>query len=360
MNVTSSKSMKICTKLSDYNYFLPKKLIAQQPTENREDARLLILQRSTGKIEHRTFHEITEYLCHGDLLVLNNTKVIPALVPGKRISGAFLELLLTEETGENQWKALIKSNARLKTGEEIYIGNNIISISAKLINKAEDGSWLITFDKNYDIKDILARIGKMPLPPYIKRNNNKGSLYSFDQERYQTVFAQKEGAIAAPTAGLHFSQKTLEKIKKHGVETGFVTLHTGMGTFLPIKTDDIQEHHMHKEYYECPREIIQKIENTKEHKKRVIAVGSTSCRVLESVAMNNPIQQTSGWTNLFIYPPYNFKHVDVLLTNFHLPKTTLLVLVCAFAGRENILNAYEIAKNKGYRFFSYGDCMMII
>lgn len=358
MNVTSSKSSKICTKLSDYNYGLPRELIAQQPLQNREDARLLILHRSTGKIEHRTFHEITEYLYPGDLLVLNNTKVIPASVTGKRISGASLELLLTEQTGENQWKALIKSNARLKTGEEIYIGNNIIS--AKLINKAEDGSWLITFDKNYDIKDILDRIGKMPLPPYIKRNNNKESLYPFDKERYQTVFAQKEGAIAAPTAGLHFSKNTLEKIKEHGTEIGFVTLHTGMGTFLPIKTDDIQKHHMHKEYYECPREIIQKIEKTKEHKNRVIAVGSTSCRVLESVAMNNQILQTSGWTNLFIYPPYNFKYVDVLVTNFHLPKTTLLVLVCAFAGRENILNAYEIAKNKGYRFFSYGDCMMII
>lgn len=358
MHVASSKYMKICTKLSDYTYDLPKELIAQQPAENREDARLLILHRSTGKIEHRIFHEITEYLYPGDLLVLNDTKVIPALVTGHRISGAFLELLLTEEMGENQWKALIKSNARLKKGEVIYVGNT--TISAKLINKAEDGSWLIKFDKNYDIKDILTQIGKMPLPPYIKRNNNKGSFSSFDQGRYQTVFAQKEGAIAAPTAGLHFSQNTLEEIKKHGVDIGFVTLHTGMGTFLPIKTDDIQKHHMHKEYYECPGEIIQKIEKTKEHKNRVIAVGSTSCRVLESVAMNNQIPQISGWTNLFIYPPYNFKYVDVLLTNFHLPKTTLLVLVCAFAGRENILNAYEIAKNKGYRFFSYGDCMMII
>ena len=358
MNVTVSKPVKIYTKLSDYNYTLPKELIAQQPLENRDDARLLILHRSTGKIEHRKFREITEYLYPGDLLVLNDTKVIPALITGKRISGASLELLLTEEIEENQWKVLIKSNAKLKIGEEIYIENNLIS--AKLLDKAEDGSWLIKFDKKYDVKELLGRIGKMPLPPYIKRNKNKGPSFSFDKERYQTVFAQKEGAIAAPTAGLHFSKNILEKIKKHGVEIGFVTLNVGLGTFLPIKTDDIRDHHMHKEFYECPREIIQKIEKTKEQNRRVIAVGSTSCRVLETIAMNDKTPQLSDWTNLFIYPPYNFKYVDVLLTNFHLPKTTLLLLVSAFAGRENIMNAYEIAKNKGYRFFSYGDCMMII
>jgi len=357
MNVTVSKPVKIYTKLSDYNYTLPKELIAQQPLENREDARLLVLYRSTGKVEHRKFHEITEYLYPRDLLVLNNTKVIPALITGKRISGASLELLLTEETGENQWKVLIKSNAKLKIGEEIYIGNNLIL--AKLLDKAEDGSWLIKFDKKYDVKELLGRIGKMPLPPYIKRNKHE-DLFSFDKERYQTVFAQKEGAIAAPTAGLHFSQNTLEKIKQSGVEIGFVTLHVGMGTFLPIKTDDIRDHRMHKEYYECPQEIIQRIQKTREQNRRVIAAGSTSCRVLETIAMNDKTPQLSGWTNLFIYPPYNFQCVDVLLTNFHLPKTTLLLLVSAFAGRENIMNAYEIAKNKGYRFFSYGDCMMII
>ena len=198
MNVTSSKSSKICTNLSEYNYDLPRELIAQQPLQNREDARLLILHRSTGKIEHRTFHEITEYLHHGDFLVLNNTKVIPASVTGKRISGAFLELLLTEQTGENQWKALIKSNARLKTGEEIYIGNNIISISAKLINKAEDGSWLITFDKNYDIKDILVRIGKMPLPPYIKRNNKKEAYTLSIKNDTRRCLLKRKGQLPHP------------------------------------------------------------------------------------------------------------------------------------------------------------------
>ncbi|TVM00333.1 MAG: tRNA preQ1(34) S-adenosylmethionine ribosyltransferase-isomerase QueA [Candidatus Brocadia sp. WS118] len=358
MDSTASKPLNFYPKLSGYDYDLPKELIAQQPLENREDARLLILYRSTGRIEHRKFYEITEYLCPGDFLVLNNTKVIPALLPGKRISGASLELLLTEERKENQWKVLIKSNAKLKIGEEIHIGDS--DLSAKILRKDEDGSWLIQFDKNCHIKDMLVRFGKMPLPPYIKRTENNSSLCSSDKERYQTVFAQNEGAIAAPTAGLHFSQHILEKIKKHGVEIGFVTLHVGMGTFLPIKTDDIQKHQMQKEYYECPGKIMEKIKETKEHQHRVIAVGSTSCRVLESVAMNTITPQTSGWTNLFIYPPYHFQYVDVLLTNFHLPKTTLLVLVCAFAGKENILNAYEIAKKEGYRFFSYGDCMMIV
>lgn len=359
MNVTVSKPVKFSTKLSDYNYHLPRELIAQQPPENREDARLLILHRNTGKIEHRKFHEITEYLYPGDLLVLNNTKVIPALIPGKRISGAFLELLLTEEIGENRWKALIKSNAKLKTGEEIYGEDNIIS--ARLLDKAEDGSWLIEFDRKYDIKKLLGRIGKMPLPPYIKRNKHEdSSSLDSERERYQTVFAQKEGAIAAPTAGLHFSQNILEKIKQNGVEIEFVTLHVGMGTFFPVKTDDIRNHCMHKEYYECSQEIIQRIQKTREQNRRVVAVGSTSSRVLETIALNDKTPPFSGWTNVYIYPPYTFKYVDVLLTNFHLPKTTLLLLVCAFAGRENIMNAYEIAKNKGYRFFSYGDCMMII
>ncbi|MEP9411213.1 MAG: tRNA preQ1(34) S-adenosylmethionine ribosyltransferase-isomerase QueA [Candidatus Brocadia sp.] len=359
MNATVSKPIQIYTKLSDYDYDLPKELIAQQPLENREDARMMILHRNSGKIEHRKFYEIVEYLHPGDLLVLNNTKVIPALILGKRVTGAFLELLLTEEIGEGRWKALVKSNARLKIGEEIYTKDNTISV--KLLKKAVDGSWLIEFNKKYDIKELLEQIGEIPLPPYIKRNKHKiPSLLDSDKERYQTVFAQKEGAIAAPTAGLHFTQKTLEKIKQNGVEIEFVTLHVGVGTFLPIKKDDIRDHSMHKEYYECPREIIQKIEKTREQNRRVVAVGSTSCRVLETVAMGGKTPQFSGWTNVFIYPPYTFRYVDVLLTNFHLPKTTLLLLVCAFAGRENIMNAYETAKNEGYRFFSYGDCMMII
>ena len=350
--------MEIYTKLSDYDYNLPKEFIAQQPLENRDDSRLLVLYRNTGKIEHRKFYEITDYFSPRDFLVLNNTKVVPARLLGNRIGGASIELLFIEEIGENRWKVLIKSNAKLKTGEEIYVDNN--GISAKLLGKREEGAWLIEFNKKNNVKEILNRIGGMPLPPYIKRTKNQDTLFSLDRERYQTVFAQKEGAIAAPTAGLHFTKDTFEKIQKRGVEIGFVTLHVGLGTFFPIKTEDIRNHLMHKEYYECSQEIIQRIKRTKELNRRVIAAGSTSCRVLETIARNDNSSHLSGWTNLFIYSPYNFKYVDVLLTNFHLPKTTLLVLVSAFAGRENILNAYEIAKNEGYRFFSYGDCMMII
>ncbi len=358
MNVSASKSVQISTRLSDYDYDLPRERIAQQPLKTREDARLLVLYRSSGKIEHRTFREIIEYLHPGDLLVLNNTKVIPALIPGKRCSGASLELLLTQELGDNQWKALIKSNAKLKIGEEIYTDH--YRIPAKLLDKDENGAWSIKFDEKYNVKDLLSKIGKMPLPPYIKRKKNEDTLSSLDKERYQTIFAQEEGAIAAPTAGLHFSQSILETIKQNGVEMGFVTLHVGAGTFLPIKADDIRSHVMHREYYECSRETIQNIQKAREEKRRIIAVGSTSCRVLETIAMGGKTPQLSGWTNLFIYPPFTFQYVDVLLTNFHLPKTTLFLLVTAFAGRENIMNAYETAKSNGYRFFSYGDCMMII
>ncbi|MBI2469871.1 MAG: tRNA preQ1(34) S-adenosylmethionine ribosyltransferase-isomerase QueA [Planctomycetes bacterium] len=350
--------MEIYTKLSDYDYDLPKEFIAQQPLKNRDDSRLLVLYRNTGKIEHRKFCEITDYFSPGDFLVLNDTKVLPVSIAGNRISGASIELLFIEETVGNRWKALIKSNAKLKTGEEILIDNN--SISARLLDRTQEGTWLIEFNKNDNVIELLNRIGEMPLPPYIKRGKNQNTLFSLDRERYQTVFAQKEGAIAAPTAGLHFTKDTLDKTLKRGVEIGFVTLHVGLGTFLPIKTEDIRDHLMHKEYYECSQEVIQKIKTAKEQNRRVIATGSTSCRVLETIAGNGNPSLLSGWTNLFIYPPYNFKCVDVLLTNFHLPKTTLLVLVSAFAGRENILNAYETAKNEGYRFFSYGDYMMII
>lgn len=350
--------MEIYTKLSDYDYNLPKEFIAQQPLENRDDSRLLVLCRNTGRIEHRKFYEITDYFSPGDFLVLNDTKVLPARLTGNRIGGASIELLFIEEIGENRWKVLIKSNAKLKAGEEICVDNN--SISARLLDRIE-GAWLIEFNKNNTtVKELLHRIGGMPLPPYIKRAKNQDALFSLDRERYQTVFAQKEGAIAAPTAGLHFTKETLEKAQKRGVEIGFVTLHVGLGTFSPIKTEDIRDHLMHKEYYECSQEIIQGIKRAKEQHRRVIATGSTSCRVLETIAGNGNSSQLCGWTNLFIYPPYTFQYVDVLLTNFHLPKTTLLVMASAFAGRENILNAYEIAKNEGYRFFSYGDCMMII
>ncbi len=352
------EAQETCTKLSNYDYDLPREFIAQRPPEHRDDARLLILHRSTGEIEHRKFSEIVNYLCQGDLLIFNDTRVVPACITGNKAGGAFVELLFIEELGENRWKALIKTNAKLRKTEEIWIDNTTISV--KLVEKFEDGSWAIQWNKSVYVKELFHRIGRVPLPPYIKRTRNNDLLSRLDQERYQTVFAQKEGAIAAPTAGLHFSNSTIERIKEQGVEISFVTLHVGLGTFLPLKTEDIRDHRMHKEYYECPEEVIQKMKRARERHKRVIAVGTTSCRVLETLAVNSNEVPRSGWTNLFIYPPYRFKNVDALVTNFHLPRTTLLLLVSAFAGRENILGAYEAAKREGYRFFSYGDCMMII
>ena len=357
MESISREQTQASIRLSDYDYDLPKELIAQHPLENRDNARLLILHRDTGGIEHRKFSDITDYLQANDLLILNNTRVMPARIFGQKSSGASVELLFVEDLGENQWKALVKSNAKLRVSDEIYIDHH--TITAKLHKRLDDGSWSIGFNGKNNIKEILYRIGEPPLPPYIKRQHSDVHT-SIDRERYQTVFAQKEGAIAAPTAGLHFSNTTLEKIRKQGLEVGFVTLHVGLGTFLPVKVEDIREHCMHKEYYECPEETYRKITMAKAQNRRIIATGSTSCRVLETLACDNKTPHSVGWTNLFIYQPYHFKYVDVLITNFHLPKTTLLMLVSAFAGRENVLNAYETAKNKGYRFFSYGDCMMIV
>ncbi|MBM4054318.1 MAG: tRNA preQ1(34) S-adenosylmethionine ribosyltransferase-isomerase QueA [Planctomycetes bacterium] len=345
-------------KLSDYDFDLPKELIAQKPTEKRDNARLMVLHRNSGKIEHRRFYEIADYLRPEDLLVLNNTKVIPSRISGKKTHGAYVDLLFIEELEGNCWKALVKSNAALKKGERIYLDN--ADISAHLLGKHEDNSWILQMENGADMKEIMNRVGKMPLPPYIKRPKKNNDFSALDAERYQTVFAQKEGAIAAPTAGLHFSKNVLEKIKNLGADIAFVTLHVGLGTFLPIKTEEIHNHCMLKEYYEYPKELIQKIMHTKKRQGRVIATGSTSCRVLETIALNSAAHQLSGYTGLFIHPPYQFKYVDILITNFHLPKTTLLLLVSAFAGREHILNAYEVAKNEGYRFYSYGDCMIII
>ena len=348
----------ISHKLSDYDFDLPKELIAQKPTEKRDNARLLVLHRLSGRMEHRRFSEIAGYLRPEDLLVLNNTKVIPSRIAGKKPQGAYVDLLFIEELEGNHWKALLKSNARLKKGEKIYLDN--ASVSACLLGKHEDSSWVLQIENGVNIKELIHRTGEMPLPPYIKRPKKNNTLSTLDAERYQTVFAQKEGAIAAPTAGLHFSEDVLGKIRNSGTDIAFVTLHVGLGTFLPIKTEEIKNHRMHKEYYEYTGELLQKITLTKKQGGRIIATGSTSCRTLETIALNNNIHQFSGYTDLFIYPPYPFQHVDALITNFHLPKTTLFLLVSAFAGREQILNAYEIAKKEGYRFYSYGDCMLII
>lgn len=358
MNINKTDPVNGSTQLSDYYYELPRHFIAQKPMEKRENSRLLVLDKKTGEINHHTFNEIAKYMKEGDLLILNNTKVLPARVVGYKLHGAFVELLFIEEIGKMTWKALLKSNAKLREGEQIYLNNKNISVN--LLEKHRDGSWTVEPSGTENIKELLNNFGEMPLPPYIKRPKKNNTRSSDDRERYQTVFAQKEGAIAAPTAGLHFSKTLLEMIGKKGIDIEYITLHAGLGTFLPVKTADIRDHCMHKEAYELPERILQKIKHTKAQKKRVIAVGSTTCRVLETIASQGERPQFSGWTDLFIYPSYEFKYVDVLITNFHLPKTTLLMLVSAFAGRERILNAYEIAKSNNYRFFSYGDCMMVL
>ena len=387
--------------LSEFDYNLPKKLIAQFPQEKRDESRLLVLDRSTGAITHKRFFEITEYLKKGDVLVLNNTRVIPARLYGKKTSGGIVEVFLLEQLDKERithhasriqiWKCLIGNSKGIKpakeiipsllpspqrgegsflyplpAGERIEVrGQNEIyfehDLKAKILEKNEDESWLIEFSAKGDINEAINKIGIMPLPPYIKRVMGQGArVKEIDKERYQTVFAKKDGAVAAPTAGLHFTDELLAKIRAIGVEIQYITLHTGWGTFKPVKVDDITKHKMPEEYYEIAPEVFNSIKNAKEDGRRIIAVGSTSLRTIEACVKNgwdNPILK--GCTNLFIYPGFNFKVVDAMATNFHLPKSTLLMLVCAFAGRDFIMKAYKEAIENNYRFFSYGDAMMI-
>ncbi|HHT9126905.1 MAG TPA: tRNA preQ1(34) S-adenosylmethionine ribosyltransferase-isomerase QueA [Candidatus Brocadiia bacterium] len=355
-------------RLSDFDYELPHELIAQHPLPVRDESRLLVLNRKTGNIEHRKFFNIVEYLNTGDVLVLNDTKVIPAKLIGKRQTGAKVEALLIKQDNNGNWHAMLNTNAKLRIGEEIIFEDG--AIRGTLADRPQPKGWIIHLESLQPSAlspqpctlDVLSRVGRIPLPPYIKRvvSDEQRAMSNEDRERYQTVFAQKEGAIAAPTAGLHFTDTLLDKIKCRGIEIVFVTLHVGPGTFLPIEFEDIEKHVMQREYYEFPEKSASVISQAKKEGRRIIAVGSTSCRVLEATARSGTTEVSSGWTNLFIYPPYRFKVVDVLITNFHLPKTTLLLLVSAFAGRKEILTAYEIAKKERYRFYSYGDAMLII
>jgi S-adenosylmethionine:tRNA ribosyltransferase-isomerase len=361
-------------RLSDFDYELPRELIAQHPTQVRDESRLLVLNRRTGAIEHRNFFNIVEYLNKGDVLVLNDTKVIPVRIIGRRKTGARVEALLCgsavtpplqglpqRQTDGNNWYAMLNTNARLKVGEQIIFENG--AIIGTLLNRPDPKQWIIDFEPEENFMAVLNRVGRMPLPPYIKRTSGETcneTILKEDRERYQTVFARWEGAIAAPTASLHFTSSLLEKIKAAGIELVFVLLHVGPGTFLPIESEDVEKHVMQKEYYEISKDAAHAIRQAKDDGRRVVAVGSTSCRALETIAKNSIIQASSGWTDLFIYPPYKFKTVDALITNFHLPKTTLLLMVSAFAGRKEILTAYETAKKEGYRFYSYGDAMLII
>ena len=335
-------------KLSDFDYHLPKELIAKYPVEPRDACRLMVLDRKTQKIEHKIFRDIKDYLQEGDLLVLNDTKVIPARLQGKKETGAKIEVFLLRPITENRWEVLIKNIKRLKEGQKVIFGEDF---SAKLIEKHEEGKALVELEGE-DVNALIKKYGHVPLPPYIEREDEEK-----DKDYYQTVFAKKEGAVASPTAGLHFTKELLYELEEKGVKKAFVTLHVGLGTFRPIQTEDITKHKMHEEYYYIPEETLKLIQETKEKGKSVIAVGTTVVRTLETYAQTG---KTKGFSNIFIYPPYQFKMIDKLITNFHLPKSTLLLLVSAFAGKEFIFRAYEEAIKEKYRFFSYGDAMLIL
>lgn len=337
----------------DFYFDLPKELIAQDPLEDRSSSRLLVLDQKTGALEHKAFRDILQYLKAGDCLVLNNTKVIPARLIGEREqTGARIELLLLKRKENDIWETLVKPGKKAKIGTKIQFGGGILV--AEVIDVLEEGNRLIQFQYNGIFEEILDQLGEMPLPPYITHQLK-------DKNRYQTVYAKHEGSAAAPTAGLHFTQGLLEEIEKKGVVIANVTLHVGLGTFRPVKVDNILEHHMHSEFYQIEKSEADKINSAKQAGNRVICVGTTSCRTIESAADDSGmIQAGSKTTEIFIYPGYKFRVLDGLITNFHLPESTLLMLVSALAGKENILKAYEEAVKERYRFFSFGDAMLII
>ena len=340
-------------KKSDFYFDLPQELIAQDPLEDRSASRLLVLNRKTGAVEHHTFKEITNYLQPGDCLVLNNTKVIPARLLGvKEDTGAAIEVLLLKRRDGNVWETLVKPGKKARPGAKLVFGDGCLR--AEVLEVVEEGNRLIRFDYEGIFEEVLDRLGEMPLPPYITHKLQ-------DKNRYQTVYAKYEGSAAAPTAGLHFTEELLAQIEKMGVHIAYVTLHVGLGTFRPVKADNILEHHMHSEHYEVTPETAEMINRTKESGGRVICVGTTSCRTVESAADENcRVQPGCGDTEIFIYPGYRFKVLDCLITNFHLPESTLVMLVSALAGRENVLSAYREAVEEKYRFFSFGDAMLVV
>ncbi len=339
-------------KKSDFNFMLPEELIAQTPIDKRDTSRLLVLDKKNGDISHKHFSDILDFLKPGDCLVLNDSRVIPARLFGERKTGGAVEVLLLKDIGNNKWEALTRPGRKTKIGEEIFFGNN--RLRAVVRDELPDGKRVVEFFFDGIFLEILEELGQMPLPPYIHERLE-------NPERYQTVYSKNTGSAAAPTAGLHFTDELLEKIREKGVNTAFVTLHVGLGTFRPVKADSIEDHIMHSEYFEIPEESQKLILETKKSGGRIIAVGTTSCRTLESAfSVDGIIAKASGDTSIFIYPGYKFKAVDALITNFHLPESTLIMLVSALAGRENILSAYETAIKEKYRFFSFGDAMLII
>ncbi|MDP6685411.1 MAG: tRNA preQ1(34) S-adenosylmethionine ribosyltransferase-isomerase QueA [Candidatus Omnitrophota bacterium] len=341
-------------KLSDFDYYLPKELIAQYPSQKRDESRLLVLHRDTGKIEHRVFKDIVEYFRKGDLLLLNNTKVVPARLFGRKETGGKVEVLVLykgQEANSGEFEVLLKPARGCKVGSKLIFGEGELKGE---VTRIEDGRRFFRFECNGELDNMLNKFGHIPLPPYIKREDD-----SRDRERYQTVFASKKGAIASPTAGLHFTKDILSRISGNGVDVEYITLHVGYGTFKPVKDEDITNHQMEDEYFEVEKKVVDSMDRCE---GRNIAVGTTTCRALESLghceAAGNGNYQ--GWTDAFIYPPYRFKMVDALLTNFHLSRTTLLMLVSAFCGRELLLSAYREAIKEKYRFYSYGDAMLIL
>lgn len=339
-------------KKSDFNFELPAELIAQTPIEKRDHSRLMHLDRKTGELEHRCFYEIKNYLRKGDCLVMNDSRVLPARLLGTRSTGGAVEVLLLRDLGGGRWECMTRPGKKTRPGVELSFGGG--ELTATVVDVADGGNRIIDFHYEGIFLEILERLGKMPLPPYIKAELN-------DSERYQTVYSRELGSAAAPTAGLHFTRELLDEIEAMGVSLCYVTLHVGLGTFRPVKEDEIEEHPMHSEFCIIPERTAQIVNETRRSGGRVVCVGTTSCRTLESFAEEDgTLSPTSGWTNIFIYPGYRFKCIDGLITNFHLPESTLIMLVSAFAGRENVLRAYNTAVEEKYRFFSFGDAMLIL
>ena len=340
-------------KRQDFYYDLPEELIAQDPLEDRSSSRLLVLDKKTGETQHHTFREIVNYLNPGDCLVINDTKVIPArLIGAKEETGAKIEVLLLKRKQNDVWETLVKPGRKAKTGTRISFGDGLLK--GEVIDVVDEGNRLIRFEYDGIFEEILDQLGQMPLPPYITHQLK-------DKDRYNTVYAAHEGSAAAPTAGLHFTPELLEEIDRKGVDIARVTLHVGLGTFRPVKVEDVENHHMHSEFYMIDEKAAEKINGAKARGGRIICVGTTSCRTIESAAdENGHLKACSGWTEIFIYPGYTFKVLDGLITNFHLPESTLIMLVSALAGREHVLAAYEEAVRERYRFFSFGDAMLII
>ncbi len=342
-------------KVSDFNYDLPKELIAQHPMEKRDESRLMVLHRDTKQIEDKTFKDVIDYLEPGDCLVRNNTKVIPARLYGKivgKTSEKLVEFLLLKQLENDNWEVMVRPGKKLRGGVKVDFGDGLLH--AEILEVMENGDRLVHFEYDGIFNEILDKIGLMPLPPYITERLK-------DKDRYQTVYAKYDGSAAAPTAGLHFTEELLEKIKEKGIEIANVTLHVGIGTFRPVKVENIEEHHMHSEHYYIKQEDVDKINKAKREGHRIIAVGTTSCRVLESIAKDNgEVEPTEGDTSIFIYPGYKFKCIDCLITNFHLPESTLIMLVSSLATKEFIMEAYNKAVEEKYRFFSFGDAMLIL